>query len=786
MRALRRKLFRDVLHLRGQLLAIAVVTATGVATVVTTRTGYESLVANRASYYADRRFADVFAPLKRAPESLVRRIAAVPGVDVVESRIVQEVTLDVPGLAEPATGRLVSVPEAGRPLLNDLHIRRGRYLARGRRDEALVSEAFAEANGLTIGDSLGAVINGRWEQLRVVGVAMSPEYVYEIRGTDLFPDNRRFGVIWMSREALGPAFQLDGAFNDLVLTLRSGADEQEVIAQVDRLLAMYGGLGAYGRADQISARFLADEIAQDRTTGTLIPGIFLGIAAFLLNVVLSRLVATQRDQIGTLKAFGYGNAPIARHYLGIAMVGLMIGGAAGIGLGAYWGHWVTQVYARYYRFPFYADHASLAAILLGIGVTVTAAAIGALAAVRRAVALPPAEAMRVEGAPVFRRSLAARLGDVPGLGPVARMIVRSLTRRPLRATVSVVGVGLAVSIVVLGSAMLDAIQLLAHVQFRLVQREDLMVVFNAPRSPRVRHDLDHLPGVLRTEPLRLVPARIRHAHHVRRIAMMGIEPGAELRQLITRRYRSVTLPPEGLVLTAKLGEVLGVGPGDSVTVEVLQGERAVRTVQVVGLVDELLGLSAYMNAQALDRIAGSAAVSAALLQSDPRGEAALHQRLKRTPAVAGVTSREAMLASFQATLAESLGYMITIILVFACGLAAAVVYNAARISLSERSRELASLRVLGFTRGEVAYLLLGEQALLTGVAIPTGLALGYAWVTVLARVYEWELFRLPLVVSARSYLIAAAVVMATAPGSALLVRRRLDRMDLVAVLKTRE
>jgi putative ABC transport system permease protein len=617
-------------------------------------------------------------------------------------------------------------------------------------------------------------------------VALSPEFIYVIRGADFFPDNKRFGVLWMSRAALGPAFQMDGAFNDLVLRLRPGADLDEVIAQLDRLLEPYGGRGAYGRRDHVSHRFVSDEIAQDRTTGTLVPAIFLGIAAFLLNVVLSRLVATQRDQIGTLKAFGYSHGAIARHYLGIAIAGLAAGGLLGVGLGVFWGRWVTQTYARFYRFPSYADHVSLIAIILGIGVTSLAALLGALGAVRRAAALPPAEAMRPDTPPAFHRGLAARVGGAAFLGVAARMIARNLTRHPAKALVSAFGIALAASILVLGDAMLGSIRLMGEVQFRLVQRENLTVVFNAPRPARVRYELSRLPGVVQTEPLRFVAVRLRHEHRSRRIALVGLEPGSELRQLVSSRFRARPLPAEGLLLTAKLGEVLHVSPGDLVSVELLEGDRSVHQVPVSGLVDELLGITGYMSAPAVDRLVGSTAIAAALLRTDPAREPELNAALKRSPATAGVTSRAAMLASFEATLAESFGIMVTVILAFAGGLAAAVVYNAARIALSERGRELASLRVLGFSRGEVARMLLGEQALVTVVAVPVGLALGYGWLAALTGLYQLELFRMPLVVSARSYAIAAGVVIVTAAASGWLVRRRLDRMDLVAVLKTRE
>jgi len=286
--ALDRKLLRDLWHMRGQVITVALIVASGIATYVTMRGAYESVERAQQQHYASYHFADVFAQLKRAPNSLAAEIGAIPGVSVVETRVVVEVNLDVPGLDEPAVGRLVSIPERKQTMLNDLFLRSGRYLEPGRQDEVLVSEAFSSANHLEVGTSISAVINGRWERLRIVGVALSPEYVYEIRGAEVFPDNKRFGVLWLSREALGPLFNMEGGFNDVSIALAPGASEAGVLEQTDKLLEPYGGLGAYGRDDQVSHRFLTDEIAQDRITGIFVPSIFLGIAAFLIHVVLSR------------------------------------------------------------------------------------------------------------------------------------------------------------------------------------------------------------------------------------------------------------------------------------------------------------------------------------------------------------------------------------------------------------------------------------------------------------------------------------------------------------------
>ena len=782
-----RKLLRDLWHLRGQLAAVAVVVACGIAVVMTTRTSYSSLLESRSAYYRDYRFADVFVSLKRAPEALRAKLAAIPGVAAVDTRVVAAVTLDVPGLAEPATGRLVSVPERRLPILNDLHLRRGRWLDPGRRDEVIISEAFATANRLAVGGSLGAVLNGRWQRLRVVGIAISPEYIYEIGEGGLFPDNRRFGVLWLSREALASAFDMVGAFNDAVVQVSAGTATSDVIARLDALLLPYGGLGAYDRREQVSARFINDEIAQNRVSGTVIPAVFLGVAAFLLNVVLGRLVNLEREQIGTLKAFGYANWRVGWHYLKLSLVALLTGAVAGILVGVWLARLVNAQYAEFYRFPAFLFRLDLTALALALLITLAAAVAGAAGAVWRVVRLPPAAAMQPEPPARFRAGLLERLGVEPALGVPARMIVRGFERRPVRAVLSTLGIATAVAILLVGRFFVDAIGYLGDVQFRHVQRENVTVVFRTPRPASVRYELSRLPGVLRAEPFRSAPVRLRAGHRSRRVALLGLAESGELRRLLTRKLVPVALPREGLLLTSKLAEILAVSPGDTLTVEVLEGSRAIRRVVVGGTVDELLGLSAYMDRPALDRLlreAGTA--SGAFLRTDPVKAAALHERLKHLPAVAGVSSRDATLASFQATLARSIGMVTTVLLGFAGSLAVAMIYNTARIALSERARDLASLRVLGFTRGEVSFMLLGEQATLTGAGIAAGLLLGYGLCAVLSGLYQWELFRIPLVLSSATYAFAVTVVLAAAAVSALLVRRRLVRLDLVAVLKSRE
>jgi putative ABC transport system permease protein len=788
MRALDRKLFRDLLHMRGQAVAVALIVACGIASFVTIRSAYTSLQLSQALYHEWYRFAQVFAQLRCAPQTLAARIAAIPGVAQTSTRVVVDVTLDVPGFDEPVSGRLVSIPEQRLPMLNDLFVRHGRYINAEHREEVLVSEAFAHAHGLALGDTIGAVINGRWERLRIVGVALSPEYIYEIQGTGImFPDNARFGVLWIGRKALATAFDMEEAFNDVALVLMPGAYEAEVTSRLDALLEHYGGLGAYERYQQVSHRFLTDEIAGLRVSATMVPSVFLGIAAFLLHIVLSRLISTQREQIALLKAFGYGHLAIGGHYLKLVLMIVLVGMALGTMVGLWFGSKVTENYARFFHFPLLRYEAGFGLIATAVLVSSGVAILGAPAAVHNAVTLPPAEAMRPEPPARFRPTLIERMGLQRLLSPVGRMVLRNLERKPVQTLLSILGIALAVAILIVGRYFIDALAYMVEVQFYNVQREDVTIVFREPRPPRARYEVASLPGVLRTESFRSVAVRLRSAHRTYRSAIIGLDPSGELRRLVDRHLHTLDLPPDGVILTAKLAEILGVTPGQRLIVEVLEGARPIRQVPMVGVIDELVGVAAYMDIAALNRLLQEErTTSGAYLMVDAQQLALLHARLKRLPAVAGVSLRRAALVSFESTVAESLGIFTSILTVFACIIAFGVVYNAARIALAERGRELASLRVLGFTRTEIAVILFGEQAVLTCAAIPLGFALGWGFCALMPRFYDSELYRLPLVVSRTTYGFACVVITVAACLSALAVWRRLEQLDLIAVLKTSE
>ncbi len=787
MKSLDRKLFRDLLRMRGQALAIVLVIASGVSSFIMLKVTMGSLYMTRDKFYRDFGFADVFVSLKRAPEELGARIGAIKGVRAVQTRVVAGAKLEIKGFGDPVTARLVSVPDRGRPALDRAYIKSGRNVRPWSEDEAVISEAFAAAHGFVPGDHIVAVINGRQKRLTIVGLALSPEFVMQARPGSLSPDYLRYAIIWMGRNALANAYDMKGAFNDLAISLYKDADAAEVMRRVDAMLARYGGLTAYERKDQTSNRYLDSEFHALEMSSRVFPAVFIAVAAFLLNVVINRTIGLQREQIGTLKAFGYSDRAIGLHYTKMVMIITAVGIAAGIGAGMRLGEGLAGIYMRFYRFPYLIGHLAPGATLVVILITMGSALAATFVSVRKAALAPPAEAMRPLPPATYGKTILERLGLGPLMSQPTRMIMRSIERRPLKSALTITGIALSCAIVIGGTFFQDAIEYLLDTQFIEAQREDMTVVFNEPTSRKALFELRDIEGVHYTEPLRTVPVRLRFGHRSYRTIIQGIAPRGSLYLLLDKNLKSMALPPEGMVLNDYLADMLKVSPGDLITVEVLEGRRPVRRVPVTGLVRQYAGLLGFMDIDALNGLMmEDGAITGAYLTMDPFYRRGLYERLVDMPRVSGAIVTTDELNNFNDTQTDILLFYTLIASILAGTIAFGVVYNSARISLSERSRELASLRVLGYRRVEISYILLGELGALTLMALPLGFVIGWGLSVYLAEVISSNLFRIPHVVAPSTYALSALVVVASALVSGILVHQRLVRLDLVEVLKSRE
>jgi len=781
------KLRRELWQMRGQVLAIALVIAGGVGVCVMSLVNYSSLLATRAQYYDQHQFADVFAPVKRAPRHALKELGSLPAIARCEGRVEGAAKLEMPGFADPVSARLVSIPPEGQPEVNRLFISQGRLPGAGRSQEVAVIGSFAEAHELVLGDQFEAIINGRRQELTITGIVESPEFIYVIPPGGMLPDYRRYGVLWMNREALESAMDMRGAFNSLVVTLKPGHSAASVIDALDRLLARYGATGAFGRDDQFSHRFLSDELNQLKTMATVFPLIFMSVAMFLLNVVIGRLISTQRDIVAVLKAFGYSNRQIAWHYSELVIVIAVIGLLAGLGLGLWLGRSLGELYMDYYRFPgllFRIDPAWV--VLLGL-MTIVVAWLGAWRAIRQAAALPPAEAMRPEGPARYRVTIVEKLLSGIRFAQPSRMIVRQLSRRPVRTLLSMTGVAMATAIVMVGNFQFDSVFLMVHTQFARVQQQDLSATFIDPVNSAALFGLQRQAGIRYVEGRRSVPARLVSGHREWRSAVTGIPSEARLQFVIDSDLQPVPLPREGLLLTDFLADELGVGPGDVLQLELLEGDRRTVMVPVAGITSEFLGVGAYMDLDALNRALGDGPlINQALINLDPDKASEVYNSLRETPGVLGLSIRQAMLDSFYDTLARTFLTFTFFNSLMGGIIAFGVVYNTIRISLAEKGRELASLRVLGYTQNEVAHILLGEVALLLFLGIPLGWLIGQGLALMIVTAMQTELYRVPLTITSQTLGMSALVVVVSAIASGVIAWWRLKRLDLVAVLKTRE
>lgn len=786
-RPLDRKLLRDVWRMRIHAAAVALVLGCGLSVYIMSVGMRASLERTRADYYADYRMMHLAASLVRAPDRVAAGLARIPEVAAIETRISGYALLDVPQIVEPASARLISLPLDGRPRINDLAMVRGRWPDPAKADEAIVSEAFATALDIRIGANLAATIHGRRHVLTIVGIANSPEFVFVSAPGELFPQPERFGVVWMGRTALARAFDMSGAFNDAIFRLSPGADDQRVGSSIDEILRAYGSSGAYGRDRMMSDRFLSEEIKQLTTMAIFLPAFFLVIAAFLVNIALGRVIATERSNIGLLKAFGYSDLAVAWHYAKSALMFGLIGASLGSVAGVVLGRAIADIYRDYYHFPALGFSAGLLTFSGAWAAAIVAVSIGAIFSVWRAVRLAPAEALAPPRPAVYSRSSGMLAGFAARLDAKSRIILRRIQRFPRRAATTVIGIALAIALLVVAGAFPAVMTQLLSVHFSVANRQDVTLSFVAPREIGVMHAVAHLPGVISAEPFRADDVALRHGRLEVREAILGLPFNARLSRLIGSDGQAVEPPVAGIALARALAARLQAGPGDEIEIEQVSGRRVQAHIRVSAIVDPMVGSSAYMNIEDLGRLFREPGrISGAHLSLDPARYAAFNAQLKKTPALTGASFLRQAERSMRRAFDEGVGVMNYLYIAFAAVMAGGVAFSAARVTMAEQERDLATLRVLGFTRGEASYVLVGELFVLALLAVPLGCVLGTVLGIWLMRLFQTDMYSFTFIFNPGGYAFAIAFTLACVASASFIVRLGIDRLDMVGVLKARD
>lgn len=781
---LSQKLRRDLWQIKGQMFAIALVMAAGIALFIITFGVIDSLKLSRDTYYQQNRFADIFVSLKRAPRSVLSRLEEIPGVLTIEGRIAFGMTLQMPTLEEPGIGTLISIPDHSQPNLNQLYLKVGRYPDEMRLDEIIADDAFTEKHDLVVGDKVTAILNGVLRDFTIVGIAMSPEYIYSIAPGALVPDPLRYGIFWMRERALEATVGMTGAFNDVLFATEINANVADIKNRIDHILIPYGGRPSYDRELQLSNFFVTNEIAQLESMGMIVPFIFLAVAAFLINVVMSRLIQTQREQIGMLKAIGYSNLEVGIHYYKMASAVTFAGAIMGVGIGLWMGSGLTQMYAEFFRFPILTYQFSPSVMISAVASCFLAVYAGIYFAIKAAIDLPPSEAMRPEPPITYKASFLTAYGWISEISFLSRIILRQIERRPRRAFLSVFGLSLAMSLLIFSFFAEDSVERLLDIQYQKAQKEDVNISFIEPIKTSSITSITAMKGVMAAEPVRDLAVILKHGHIEKNVSLTATIREPKLRNILDQSLNVLNIPDYGILMGEKLADILQVSEGDIITAEVLEDHQPELELEVIKISTQWIGLGAYIHIDYLHQLLDQEnRMSSAALLIDANQQADLFQRLKNIPNIISLHLVEQLRQTFTDLMAENLYKSMITNIIFSAIICFGVIYNTARITLSERWRELAGLRVLGLTNREVAYLLFGELTLLTLVAIPVGFLIGNGLCYGMTISMDSELFRIPYHLENSTYGYGAVILITSTLMSFYLVWRQLNDIDLVTAQK---
>lgn len=791
MRALNRKLVREMTHSAGLLLLVASIIAVGITCYVALQSAYHNLDLARRRYYRQCRMADFWIDLKKMPVAELDALYRVDGVSEVQTRIQSLATVDLPDKIVPINAQVISLPDRREPVLNDIVLRRGDYFGQRRRNEVIVSDKFAIANGISPGSTIHLLLNNRRQELIVVGTAISSEYTYLVSPGSLVPDPEHFGVFYVKRSFAEDVFDSEAAANQIVgrLAPESRARAGEVLQELETVLEPYGVFAATKLEFQMSHQFLNNEIEGLGGIAKVLPVIFLAVAALVLNVLITRMALRQRVVIGTFKAIGYGDRQIFFHFLKYGLCVGIAGGLLGSLLGYLASAGMTHVYRWFFEFPdlrsgfFWYTHA------VGVAVSIVCAIAGSFYGARTMLKLEPAAAMRPEapkaGGAIWIELVLAGLWRYFSAG--WRMALRGLFRHRLRTMTGMFSAMMGSGLLVSGLMMTEAQSFLIDFQFFRLVRSDVDVTFESERGIDALTDVRQMPGVDYAEPQFNVACTFVNGPYRRKLGITGLRRNPRLTVPYDERGNRIVLPTSGIVVTRRLAEVMRLSPGDRVWLIPVKAQRRPVQVTVARIADSYLGLAAYAEIEFLSGLVGeSLALTGVQIQVNPRRRAALFQQLKHTPGVEGVQSRNDMIQKLQETLLQNQYVFIGVLVGFAGVIFFASIVNASMVNLAERQREVATFCALGYTRWQVGAIFLRESLLTSLPGTVLGLPVGYGLTWLTAVSYNNDIVRIPVVTAPWIFATALAAAIGFALAAHSVVQWTLIRLNLLEALQVKE
>ncbi|NLI96893.1 MAG: FtsX-like permease family protein [Synergistaceae bacterium] len=786
------KLFRTIGSTRGPFFGVVAVVAVGLSVFVSMAAVSDNLMRSRENFYRQTDFADLFFHVVRAPEGVVEKVSAVNGVSRASGRIQKDVSL----FRQDGTRATLRLTGFKLPMENELNrilVQQGRLFEKnpeGGALEILLSSQFAKANEFRPGSTVSVAAEGKEKPMEVVGIAASPEFVYAIKNAaSVFEDPSGFGAAMISLKQAQQVLDFEGSVNQILVRLVPGSDPDRVRKEIRTILEPYGNLTDYPQRDQVSEAILRGELEQLRVAATFLPAFFLGLAALMQTVFLSRLVKAARTQIGLMKALGYDNGRLMLLYGGYSLASSGMGGVAGILAGYGLARVFTRLYATYFNLPRLDAAFNPRSAGLGLALSLTLGCLAGFAGARSILGVRPAEAMRLpppRGAvKLFLENWHFLWGR---LDLASKMSLRSIFRNRFRSAVTFLGVLVSIGMLVVSLFTRDSVESLFDRHFNRELRYDLLARFPSPVRNAELLNLERLPGVIRVEPLFELPVRLMLRGRREETVVVGIDPGQSLLGMSDEGNRPRGLPVSGLLLDWNSARKLGARPGDFLEVETLLGKGPSRkgTVAVAGLSRKSVGGVSYLDLETLNSILQEKGLVTGAAIKTERGRSQEAER-----AMAGMINVSSVLSRQKEReyLEKNLAYMnlsIAILVAFSSLLGLAIIFNASALAFSERRRDLASLRAMGFSSEEVALFLLKENLFLLVAGTLAGLPFGKLLSEAYARAVSTDLFSFVAVVFPRTYILSAAGGVAFAALAFFLGIRSLERLDFAETVKARD
>lgn len=795
-----RKMLRDLKEQKGAYLACIVVIAIGLMVYTSMSMVMDNLLLSKDSFYINQNFAEGFIDVQGYPYSQISRLAEIDGIEQIQGRLIKDVRVTGSSSEPSETGpdheeenvylRLVSVDTSQAIPLNKVLLAQGIPL----RDDSLnmwVDNKFFEANGLNLNDDLHIVIEGHEKSFRVTGMGQSPEFIYAMRSSsDLFPDPKTFGIGYVPLEVMQNLFAENTSVNNLIFTLEPGADFESVKALLEAELKPYGLKSIYPRKDQVSNLMLSQELASLEATAKSMPIIFLAVAAMILYIMLKRMIEQQRTQLGTLKAFGYTNKEILFHYLSYALItgfsGGVIGGLCGSALTGPF----MSLYREYFNMPGLQATFSPAYFLMGILLATVFSFVAGYQGCKKILALEPAEAMLPVAPPIGKKIFLEMITFFWQMLTVqGKMALRNMLRNKFRTVFLFIGMMFTFTLLALPWSFMEISNAMLFEQFEKIETYDVKIPLAAPlNQTAAERELADFPGVRQVEALAEIPITLKNTWHEKDVVLLGMKAGSSLYHILDSEGRDVQPPVNGILLSDRLAKELHAGQGTALTVEspFFKDSGQIKQVAVVGIITQSMGMNAYMEISALQNFVGQGDLATSLMISiREENIPELKAKYNNSKMINGLENRLSLLQKMKDLMASYTG-MIYSMFLFGIIIGLAIVYNTSIITLSERSRELASMMVLGMSPKEVLDVITFEQWFISFFAMLAGIPLTKALMAGMAESMGNDVFGFSPEVGPDALIIAFMITVGSILIAQLMASRKLKSLSLVEVLKSRE